>query len=235
MIRLYKNFFGDFAEHKEAAYVTAMSVVVFMLYGYFQQLIFNQPTTTLEFLASFTSLACVWLTRKENLWSWPLGIISVVFLGAYFFKIGLISQAGLQILYYFPIQFWGWYVWVYKGGAGVNSLKVTYLTNKERGALVIAAIAGFFAIKFVVLSTFAEPVAVAWDTSITVASIIAQVCLSYKKVEAWWLWLIPVNISAIGLYIYADAYMIAALYTIYLVNAGIAIYDWTREAKGITA
>jgi nicotinamide mononucleotide transporter len=72
-----------------------------------------------------------------------------------------------------------------------------------------------------------------WDASIVAASVVAMVLLSKKKVESWWLWIGPVNVSAIGLYLATGAFMFAALYVLFLVMAFVGLAKWNR-AVGMT-
>lgn len=179
-------------------------------------------------LGTVTALACVILTRYENIWCWPLGILSVVFMGIFFIDIQLMGQAGLHILYYLPIQFYGWYQWLY-AGAGLNNLPITKLSNQHRlyGLLIIAASTIGIA---QVIDLFAYSQYIYWDASIVASSIVAQTLLTRKKVEAWWLWLVPVNVSAIGLYAVTGAWMFAALYVVFLINAVFAVKQWHKKA-----
>ena len=41
--------------------------------------------TGLEMFGTITSLACVWLTRSQNIWSVIYGLVSVVAMGIFFF------------------------------------------------------------------------------------------------------------------------------------------------------
>ncbi len=70
-----------------------------------------------------------------------------------------------------------------------------------------------------------------WDASIVAASVVAMILLSRKKVESWWLWILPVNVSAIGLYLSTEAYMFAALYVLFLVMAFVGLAKWMRAAS----
>ena len=74
-----------------------------------------------------------------------------------------------------------------------------------------------------------------WDASIVAASVVAMVLLAKKKVESWWLWILPVNISAIGLYLLTGARMFAALYALFLVMAFVGLLRWRRAADAGTA
>lgn len=73
--------------------------------------------TGLEIFGTATSLACVWLTRTQNIWSVIYGLLSVVAMGIFFFDIDLVGQGWLHLGYYIPIQFVGWWAWL-RGGAG---------------------------------------------------------------------------------------------------------------------
>ena len=67
-----------------------------------------------------------------------------------------------------------------------------------------------------------------WDTSIVAASVTAQLLLTAKRIESWWLWLLPVDVSAVLLYLRTDAEMFAVLYMLYLVLASLGLRDWWR-------
>ena len=181
-----------------------------------------------EFTGTATALACVLLTRLQNKWCWPLGIVSVVAMGTVFWQAGLIGQAWLHILYYFPIQFWGWWNWA-NGGANRTELSVSALSWTERTVWVSAIVLFTLFFGRVLVAGWDQEIHTYWDASIVAASVIAQFLLSRKKVEAWLLWLLPVNVSAILLYVTTGLYMFAALYAIFLVNAGYALWQWRGE------
>ena len=59
---------------------------------------------------------------------------------------------------------------------------------------------------------------------------IAMALMSRKKVESWWFWILPVNVSAIGLYAMAGAYMFTALYLLFLAMALIVLSFGVAES-----
>jgi nicotinamide mononucleotide transporter len=160
----------------------------------------------------------------------PTGIASVVLMGWFFRDIGLIGQTWLHWGYYIPIQLWAWANWT-RGGADHTELVVTRLRLRGRAAVV-----GAVAVATVTLGRFLdagwdEGLYTYWDASIVGASVMAQLLLSMKKVESWWLWIGPVNVSAILLYIRTDAYMFAALYCLFLVMAFAGLARWRSAAR----
>ena len=72
---------------------------------------FSGTLGLVELAATVFSLICVWLAAKQNQWTWFWGVLGVVLFGYLFYEYKLYSDAGLQILFYLPLQFVGYYVW----------------------------------------------------------------------------------------------------------------------------
>lgn len=229
------EFLPDQQGIRQAAHVCAWSLAICLAYaGIAYGLAPEFAPGPLDFVASATGLACVWLIRKQNLLNYPLGIISVISFGLYFAEINLMGQAWLQLAYYLPIQFYGWYAWV-RGGENRSALKVSRLGTLGRALAVAAVIVGTSLAETFLQSFHQDAILVRWDASIVAASVVAQSLLSHKKVENWLLWILPVNVSGIALYTVSGAYMVAALYVIFLVNAVLGAREWLAELKLRTA
>ncbi len=183
-----------------------------------------------EFTGTVTSLWSVWITQRRNVLALPVGILSVVLMGWFFQDIGLIGQTWLHWGYYLPVQFWAWAQWT-RGGENHSELRVTRLTHPDR--LLVVAVGALFAVAFGSLldAGWDQALYTYWDASIVAASVVAMVLLSRKKVESWWLWILPVNVSAIVLYLVTGAYMFAALYVLFLVMALVGLRRWVAAAE----
>ena len=194
--------------------------------------------TTLEMLGTWTSLACVWLTRRQNILSMPYGIVSVVLMGAFFFDIALVGQGWLHLAFYVPVQFVGWWIWI-RGGEGRTDLPVRWMTWRARAGTVAAIAAGTVFLAWLFRELHGPTPYPLWDAEIVAASVAAQLLLITKRIESWFVWLIPIDIAAIGLYVRTDATMFAALYTLYLVIASAGLVDWIKahraQRRGLTA
>jgi nicotinamide mononucleotide transporter len=186
--------------------------------------------TALEVVGTATSLACVWLIRRQNVLSMPLGLISVVAMGAFFFEIELVGQGWLHLGYYVPIQFAGWWFWI-RGGERRSDLPVSWMTLAGRLAAVAVVVAGTLVLARLFESLHGPTDALLWDSSIVAASVAAQLLLTVKRIESWLLWLIPVDVSAIALYALSDAHLFAALYALYLILASLGVRDWIRAKR----
>lgn len=188
----------------------------------------------LEIFGTWTSMACVWLTRRQNIWSMPFGIVSVLAMGKFFFDIDLVGQGWLHLGFYFPVQFLAWWLWL-RGGDGHGELGVTWLTWRSRAVFAVAIAAGAFGLAAIFAALHGDTPYALWDAEIVAASIAAQVLLTTKKVESWVLWMVPVNVAAIGLYLHTGAVMFAVLYVLYLANAAVGLADWVKANRARTA
>jgi len=223
--------FGRTWEHRQAAIALTGSIVAGLLYR--QGTIVFSPDFVpgpVEFWGTVTSLWSVWITQRRNVLAMPAGIVSVALMGMFFLDIGLLGQAALHWGYYLPIQFWAWHQWT-RGGEDASELTVTRLTGRQL-AITVAAMAGFTLVFGWLLDAgWDSAVHTYWDASIVAASVVAMVLLSRKKPESWWLWIGPVNVSAIGLYLSTGARMFAALYVLFLVMAFFGLAKWHRAAR----
>ncbi len=226
--------FGRRWEHRHAAVAAAGSLVACWLYWLGTSLWAPEVVPGMvEFAGTATSLWSVWITQRRNVLALPVGIISVVLMGWFFRDIGLVGQTWLHWGFYLPVQFWAWSQWT-RGGEDQTELTVTRLTTPARAGVLGAGILATMTLGWVLDAGWEDALYTYWDASIVAASVVAMVLLSRKKVESWWLWILPVNVSAIGLYLSTGAYMFAALYVLFLLMAFVGLAKWMRaEAEGV--
>ena len=55
--------------------------------------------TPLELLAAVTGAISVWLSVRQNIWSWPTAIVNVVLYAVVFWDAKLYADMGLQVVY----------------------------------------------------------------------------------------------------------------------------------------
>ena len=199
----------------------------------------------LEWVAAGTSLLCVWLTVRNNIWNWFWGFIGVILYGIIFWNYKNYANAGLQILYFLPIQFIGWYVWKRNGPKQDDDLPVTQLSNTARlvwlGVTVALTALLYFGFRDWLPAAFpkmaADPLPF-WDGATTAMSIVAQYLQVQKKFENWWLWVI-VDLAYAG-YVFPvqHLYVSAGLYVIFTVLAIVGAVSWVkimREQEAVGA
>lgn len=223
--------FGRPAEHRHAAIAGVGSFAACGAYWLAARTFAPDFTPgAVEFAATATSLWSVWVTQRRNVLALPIGLVSVVLMGWFFVSIDLSGQVLLQWGYYVPVQAWAWWQWT-RGGVGRTELPVTRLGARGMAVVVATGVVGTVALGRLLDAGWADSVHTYWDASIVAGSVLAMALLARKKVESWWLWIGPVNISAIGLYATTGAEMFAALYVLFLVMAVVGLARWQAAAR----
>ena len=223
--------FGRRWEHRQAAIAAIGSLLACILYWFgTKRFAPDVVPGWVEFGGTMTSLWSVWITQRRNVLALPVGIVSVILMGWFFRDIGLVGQEWLHWGYYLPVQFWAWAQWT-RGGEEQTELLVTRLSNPARVLALAGGAIATMALGWLLDAGWDDALYTYWDASIVAASVVAMLLLSRKKVESWWLWILPVNVSAIGLYLATGAYMFAALYGLFLIMAFVGLARWIRAAQ----
>lgn len=183
--------------------------------------------STLEWIAAIAGAVSVYLSARENIWSWPTGIVNVGLYIIVFERAGLYSDTGLQVVYLI-LSIYGWYEWLY-GGKNRTELSVTRATPRDWLLSVPVGV-----VFWLVLATYtarlpgvALPYA---DSGLTTISLIAQWMLTRKRLENWILWVVA-DILYVPMYLYKRLPVTAALYLVFLVLAVMGLRAWWRSYK----
>jgi nicotinamide mononucleotide transporter len=181
----------------------------------------------LEVAAAIATLVNVWLLVRNNIWTWAWGVASVVLYGVVFWRAKLWSSTGLQVLYYLPMQAYGWWVWMKAGPTHHDDLPITRLSVRGRllwllATLPLAALLGW-AMSF----TGAQQSMV--DALVTAVSVSGQYLQTHKKIEHWFCWVAVNTLYAFWLFPRQHLWVSAALYLVLLVLALVGWRDWLRD------
>ena len=175
----------------------------------------------LESASFITGALCVWLTVKQNIWNFPLGLINVSTFCVVFFQSRLFADAGLQVVY-FGLGVVGWYLWLH-GGANRTPLKVARASAWELSLICIFVAASTVGL-WMALATVGGSASF-WDAVTTSISLASQWLLNRKRLESWIGWII-VDVIYVPLYIYKDLYLTAILYGLFLLMAVMGLRAW---------
>jgi nicotinamide mononucleotide transporter len=187
-----------------------------------------------EIIASLTGLVNVWLTVKNSIWNWIWGIISVALFGVVFLHSRLYSNAGLQLLYFLPMQFYGWWIWARGGPTKSDDLPITLLTSRSRAAWSAVTLALSAALGCG-MARYTDAALPYWDAAVTAMSVVAQYLLARKLFENWVLWLAVDLISVCYLYPTQHLYVTTGLYVVFLILAVMGTVEWLRIMRAEAA
>ena len=140
-----------------------------------------------EWAAAIAGAVSVFLSARQNIWSWPTAIVNVSLYTFVFFRSGLYSDMGLQVVY-LALSIYGWYQWLH-GGANRTALRVSRAS--ARVWLVAGAVALAF---FLALSAYTARLPGVslphLDAGLTTVSLVAQWMMTRKILDNWILWII---------------------------------------------
>ena len=159
-------------------------------------------------IAGIAGVICVVLVAKGSIWNYAFGIINVSMYAYISYKAALYGDAGLNALYYLPMQFIGWWSWRKRGaatsqedadrisgeGADVR-VCARRLTWIQRAILAVGCAAAVFGFGLL-LGYFGDPQPYK-DSATTVLSIVAQALMAMAFMEQWVLWIITNILSVI--------------------------------------
>ena len=174
-----------------------------------------------EAVAALLVLINVWLVARRSIWNYAFGIAGVAIYGWVFFHAKLYSDTLLQG-FFLIVQLYGWRQWrrseVQSGEVVVERLSASVRLMWLAGIAVAVLVWGWL------MHRFTDAAFPWWDASVAMTSVAAQILMSLRKLENWWLW-IAANILSIGLYAAKGLWVTTGLYLILL---GIAIWGLAR-------
>jgi nicotinamide mononucleotide transporter len=179
----------------------------------------------LEVTGVITGFICVYLNARENIWGWPMGIISCFLYIFIMYQAQFYADMWLQVVYVF-LNAYGWYEWLY-GGANKQALTVSHVIPKEilillpAGILLTSAAYYYFATQTDASQPF-------WDSFNTAFSLVAIYLQAKKRLESWLVW-ITVDIIYVPLFYFRGLYPTAGLYLAYLILATAGYLLWRKS------
>ncbi len=182
----------------------------------------------LEIVAVILTLVAVYLTARQIIWCWPLGMVSVTLYAVVFYEARLYADMGLQGLY-FALAAYGWWAWRH-GGEDHGELSVTVTPARLR--LALAAVGAVTGLTLgATLERLTDASLPFMDSTLTSFSIVAQWMQTRKLLEAWLVWL-AVDLFYVGMFLYKGLYPTAGLYATFLYLAVVGFVDWRRSMVG---
>lgn len=210
-------------------------------------IVYSVLTGTVDIIGSAAGIAgvcCVVLVAKGSIWNYAFGIVNVSLYAVISYKAALYGDAGLNALYYLPMQFVGWWQWRKRGAAVSRSassapdrdvrVKARRMSWGQR--LLLAA--GSAVLVFLVgllLERLGDPQPYK-DSATTVLSIIAQALMALAFMEQWALWIITNLISVVMWSVCVargdeHAGLMVIMWVFYLLNSLNGLRVWFNLSK----
>jgi len=188
-------------------------------------------TNKIEVLGAILGLFYIVFSIRQNILTWPTGLLTSALYVVVFFRSGFYADMGLQ-LYYVFISIYGWYFWL-KGGsketADVGTPQVRETSKKLWIRLTLLFLVLYAAILFILLN-FTDSTVPFMDTLTTALSIVATWMLAKKYIEHWLIWIF-VDLVSTGLYVYKNLWPTVILFLVYTLMALVGYREWRKDLK----
>ncbi len=184
-------------------------------------------------VSAVTGVACVVCTGKGKLSAYIYGTINVLLYAFISFQAHYYGEVMLNLIYYFPMEFYGFYVWSKYMDSETHEVEKRLMKPMGFLILILADAAGTFFYGLVLQKLGGSLPFV--DAFTTVSSVAAMILSVFMYAEQWLLWII---IDVVTIYLWGVAFAggsdtIATLlmWVVYLINAVIMFVRWYREAR----
>ncbi|WP_185878725.1 nicotinamide riboside transporter PnuC [Blattabacterium cuenoti] len=183
----------------------------------------------LEFTAVTFSIFSVVFAQKNNIWLYPIGIVSTIIYSYLTFVTSLYGDFIINI-YYTGMSVYGWYIWLFKKNPKNKKLSITFSDKKDYfytflwflSTCLFSITVYFFNGK---LQTFFD-----WMDVLTTGIFFSGMYqMAMKKVENWIFWMVG-NLISVPIYFLKGLILTGFLF-IFLVLLAIEGYIiWNQKA-----
>lgn len=181
----------------------------------------------LELLAVVINVLGVWLTARRIHWCWPVGIVAVLLYAWLFFQWKLYSDMLLQGVYTVLLAY-GWWRWR-QGRLEDGTVRVGPLPLREGTVSLALGAAGALGLGW--LMHRHTDAALPWlDAALAAFSLVASFWAARKRIASWGLWIVLDSVY-VGVFVYKQLYLTAALYAGFVVLAVYGLRLWQADLR----
>lgn len=187
----------------------------------------------LGIITSMTGVTCVILVGKGKMSNYIFGTVNVLLYAMTAWKARYYGDVMLNLLYYFPTNIIGWFVWMRHVDKESNEVYKERMTVKQDIIVTLISIIGIFAYSYILKLLGGNLPLV--DSMSTVLSIVAQILMIKRYTEQWIVWIVVDVVSVImwiaALFGEGQSIAVLMMWAVYLANAIIMFVKWYKESK----
>lgn len=210
----------------EVAWLAIASAVILALSIYWKD-------SMIGIMSALTGVWCVILTGKGKRSSFIFGTINVLFYAYIAFGAKYYGEVMLNLIYYFPMNFVGWFAWNKHMNEENGEVIKSSLPRKKGIILYVCTAVAIFLYGLMLRALNGNLPFV--DSMSTVVSVVAQILSVKRLTEQWVLWIVvdvvTVIMWAVNFANGGESIATLLMWSIYLLNAIIMYIRWKREVK----
>ena len=192
--------------------------------------------TALSIAASLTGVTCVILCGQGKMSTYLFGTVNVVLYAIVAWQAKYYGDVMLNLLYYFPTNILGWFVWKKNIDDSTQEVTKKRMTAKQDILVVLLSAAGIFGYSFVLKMLGGNLPLV--DSMSTVLSIVGQILMIKRFTEQWVVW-IAVDVVSVIMWVVAycnggQSVAVLLMWIVYLLNAVLMFIKWYKGSQNRT-
>jgi nicotinamide mononucleotide transporter len=201
--------------------------------GSFVQSLWNDLLQTgwVEFTAVAAGIFSVWLSRIENIWVFPVGLISTIIYIFLSWKAGLPGEALVNV-FYTVMSVYGWYIWMRPVGKEQTKLPIVFSSAREWVFHFVFFVLLFAVLYFLISNSgkwFSGGVLPFADSFATASAFTGMLLMAQKRVESW-IWWIITDAASVPLYYTKGFAFSSVFYFVLLIMAIDGWFAWRKKA-----
>ena len=183
----------------------------------------------IEVLGAILGILYIRFSIRQNIFTWPTGILTSALYIIVFFNSALYASMMLQF-YYVGISVYGWYYWLNGKRDDNKSLLPVQTANKKLWIKLAVIFAVLYVVILFILIRFSDSDVPYMDSLTTSLSIVATWMLAKKYIENWLIWIFA-DIVSVGLYIFKSLWPTVILFVVYTILAYFGYIEWKKDLK----
>jgi len=181
----------------------------------------------IEILGALFGLLYLYLSIRQNILLWPVGLLTSLMYTLVFFQSRLYADMSLQV-YYIIISIYGWYYWIiHRKKSEKNIVSIKRISRNLFVVLLLISAILWLIISFILIK-YTDADLPILDAFTTALSITATWMLAKKYLEHWLFWVVIDAVST-GLYIYKGLYPTVILFIVYTTLAITGYLEWKKS------
>ncbi len=184
-------------------------------------------------ISATAGVACVVCTGKGKLSAYLFGTVNSLLYAIISYKAHFYGEVMLNAFYYFPMQFYGFYVWSKNMNTETNEVNKKEMSIKGRIIMITTVTIAVVVYGYILKKMGGQLPYV--DALSTVVSVVGMIISIKMYMEQWILWLV-VDAVTVVMWVVAfkngsDSIATLLMWIVYLVNAVVMYVKWRKEIK----
>ena len=185
--------------------------------------------TIINFISAICGIMCIFFCAKANISNFIFAVVNTFVYAIFLFYNKIYGTFALEVLFYMPINFISWYIWVkHRDEKLIEKTKARRLNVIQNIIATTLIVGGGIVYHYILVRIGGE---VAWLDAFTLSIGIVAVLLEMFRFREQYFWWIVTDVIAVAMYIVHFDLVYLTKKSIYLIMAVIGLINWYKLNK----